>query len=83
VCGRSLTGASVRRGSVKAKLDARAYPRGVKVLGAEMDALFLVRDALHGDRNYSIHEDHQSRLQLAAGRLRAVLAAEPGEGSAA
>lgn len=40
---------------VKAKLDTREYPLGVKVPDAEMDSLLLTRAAFHGDWNYTIH----------------------------
>ena len=41
--------------TVKAKLDPRHYPLGVKVPDAEMDNLLLTRAEFHGDWNYTIH----------------------------
>lgn len=48
--GRTTTGLTV-----KAKLDTRTYPLGVKVPNAEMDNLLLTRAVFHGDWNYTIH----------------------------
>jgi hypothetical protein len=39
---------------VRAEIDTRKYPKGVKVSDAEMAALNLSRHAFHGDRNYTI-----------------------------
>lgn len=47
---RTTTGLTVR-----AKLDTRDYPLGVKVPDAEMDALWLTYADFHGDWNYTIH----------------------------
>jgi hypothetical protein len=41
--------------TVKAKLDTRAYPVGVKVPDADMEAVRLTPDDFHGDWNYTIH----------------------------
>jgi hypothetical protein len=41
--------------TVKAKLDTRAYPVGVKVPDADMEAVLLTPDDFHGDWNYTIH----------------------------
>ena len=41
--------------TVKAKLDTREYPLGVKVPDVEMAALLLTRADFHGDWNYTIH----------------------------
>jgi hypothetical protein len=41
--------------TVKAKLDTREYPLGIKVPNAEMDRLLLTRAVFHGDWNYTIH----------------------------
>ena len=49
--GSTRTAAGLR---VQAALDANLYPTGVKVTGAEMDALSLVRDDFHGDWNYKL-----------------------------
>lgn len=44
--------------TVKAKLDTREYPLGIKVPDVEMDNLLLTRAAFHGDWNYTIHPRH-------------------------
>src|SRR3979409_1760744 len=41
--------------TVKAKLDKRAYPIGIKVPDADMETLRLTPDDFHGDWNYTIH----------------------------
>jgi hypothetical protein len=41
--------------TVKAKLDTRAYPIGVKVSDAEMDALLVTHEHFHGEWNYTVH----------------------------
>ena len=41
--------------TVKAKLDTRIYPLGVKVPNADMDNLLLTRAAFHGELNDTIH----------------------------
>jgi len=41
--------------TVKARLDRRLYPTGVKVPDADMDCLRLTPAAFHGDWNYTIH----------------------------
>jgi len=41
--------------TVKAKLDTRAYPVGIKVPDAEMDNLLMTPAKFHGDWNYTIH----------------------------
>jgi hypothetical protein len=41
--------------TVKAKLDTRSYPVGVKVPDADMETLLLTQDDFHGDWNYTIH----------------------------
>lgn len=43
------TGLRVRSG-----LDTNEYPKGVKVGDAEMETLYLQRDAFHGDWNYTL-----------------------------
>ena len=40
--------------TVKAKLDTRAYPLGVKVPDADLEAVLLTPDEFHGDWNYTI-----------------------------
>ena len=52
------TGLKVRSG-----LDTGSYPKGVKVADAEMEALYLERDAFHGDWNYTLIP--RQRLPLA------------------
>jgi len=41
--------------TVKAKLDTRAYPVGIKVPKTAMDTLLLTRAEFHGDWNYTLH----------------------------
>jgi len=41
--------------TVKAKLDTRSYPLGIKVPDADMETLRLTPDDFHGDWNYTIH----------------------------
>ncbi len=38
---------------VKAKLDTRTYATGIDVPDADMDDLDILRDAFHGDWNYT------------------------------
>ena len=40
--------------SVKAEMDNRVYPKGIKVSNADFAAINLVRDDFHGDWNYTI-----------------------------
>ena len=40
--------------SVKAELDKREYPKGIKVLDVEFATINMVRDDFHGEWNYSI-----------------------------
>lgn len=39
---------------VKAKLDTRTYETGISVRDSEMDDLNIIREAFHGDWNYTI-----------------------------
>ncbi len=48
---------------VKAKLDKRIYPTGVKIPKAEMDALSLHRHEFQGEWNYELHP-RTSRMSL-------------------
>jgi Rhodopirellula transposase DDE domain len=41
--------------TVRAELDTSAYPTGIKISQAEMDALPLTRHHWHGDWNYTLH----------------------------
>jgi len=41
--------------SVRAELDNRVYPKGIKVPDANFAAINMVRDDFHGDWNYSIY----------------------------
>lgn len=52
-----LIGATTTREGlvVKAKLDPRTYPKGVKVSDEEMGRLNIKRHKFHGDWNYTIH----------------------------
>jgi len=40
---------------VKAKLDTREYPTGIKVSDDEMENLLITKDPFHGEWNYTIH----------------------------
>ena len=50
--GNTRTAAGLR---VKAKLDKRCYPTGVKITRDEMDALLLYRHEFQGEWNYELH----------------------------
>jgi transposase len=39
---------------VRSALDTGSYPKGVKVADAEMETLYLERDAFHGEWNYTL-----------------------------
>ena len=41
--------------SVRADLDNKAYPKGIKVPDADFAAINMVRDDFHGDWNCSIY----------------------------
>lgn len=41
--------------TVKAKLDTRAYPTGIKVPDSEMDRLLITPETFHGEWNYTVH----------------------------
>jgi hypothetical protein len=47
--------------TVKAKLDRRRYPAGIRVPDAEMDDLFITRADFHGEWNYTLHPRHGSQ----------------------
>ncbi len=53
---RTTTGLTVR-----AELDTRAYPIGVKVPDADMANVVITRAEFHGEWNYTIHP-HESKL---------------------
>jgi hypothetical protein len=40
---------------VRAALDAREYPKGIKVTDEEMDQLLITTDPFHGEWNYTLH----------------------------
>ena len=51
-----IANTTTRKGlKIRAELDAGEYPLGVTVSDAEMAALRLLRDAFHGDWNYSLN----------------------------
>ena len=56
--GNTRTAAGLR---VKAKLDKRIYPTGVKIPAAEMNALSLHRLDFQGEWNYEIHPRSSTR----------------------
>jgi hypothetical protein len=39
---------------IRAKLDDREYPKGIKISDAELEAVALAPDAFHGEWNYKI-----------------------------
>ena len=45
--------------TVRCELDANCYPKGVKVINAEMAALAIERDPFHGEWNYTISSSQQ------------------------
>jgi len=50
-----IAGTKTKTGlSVKVELDKREYPKGIKVPDEEFAAINIVRDAFHGEWNYSI-----------------------------
>jgi hypothetical protein len=46
---------------IRAELDKRAYPAGIKVTDAELAQLNLKPNRFHGDWNYTIRQKKQSR----------------------
>ena len=46
--------------TVRCELDDAAYQKGIKVSDAEMAAINIVRDAFHGEWNYTIRPDNRS-----------------------
>ena len=46
--------------TVRCELDPAVYPKGVTVSDVEMEALNIVRDAFHGDWNYTIQSHRRS-----------------------
>ena len=46
--------------TVRCELDPAVYPKGVTVSDVEMEALNIVRDAFHGDWNYTIQSQRRS-----------------------
>jgi hypothetical protein len=48
---------------VKAKLDTREYPTGIKVSDDEMEGLLITRDPFHGEWNYTIHPRRAGQLR--------------------
>jgi hypothetical protein len=47
--------------TVRCELDPNTYPMGTVVPNAEMNAINLVRNAFHGDWNYTIRPNTASR----------------------
>ena len=41
--------------TVKAKLDTRSYPTGIKVTDGEMKGLLITCEEFHGEWNYTLH----------------------------
>jgi hypothetical protein len=50
-----IAATTTRKGlQVRAELDSRSYPKGIKVSDEEFAALRILRDEFHGEWNYSI-----------------------------
>jgi hypothetical protein len=47
---------------IRAELDARTYPTGIKVTDEELAAVNLKRDKFHGEWNYSILPPHKNKI---------------------
>jgi len=53
----SIAATTTRTGlRMSAALNANIYPTGVRIGDAEMTAPPVTRHALHGDRNYALHQ---------------------------
>ena len=39
---------------VKAKLDRRSYPVGIKITDAQLEEVSLIEEPFHGDWNYTV-----------------------------
>src|SRR5580704_17213176 len=63
--------------TVAAELDTSAYPTGVKISQAELDALPLARHDWHGDWNYTLHPAPAAAPALAAPAAARPPAARP------
>ncbi|MFD5066095.1 ISAzo13 family transposase, partial [Streptomyces sp. NPDC058394] len=62
----SIAATTTRTGlRVRAELDTGAYPTGVKVDNAQVDALTMTRHRFHGDWNYTLHAHHAQRAPTA------------------
>ena len=54
-----IAGTTTRKGlKVRAEIDPKPYPSGIKVADEEMARINLQRDAFHGDWNYEISSRH-------------------------
>ncbi|MFZ3255426.1 MAG: ISAzo13 family transposase, partial [Syntrophales bacterium] len=50
-----IAATTARKGlQVRAELDSKPYPKGIKVTDAEFAAIRIVRDEFHGEWNYTI-----------------------------
>ncbi|MET8422282.1 ISAzo13 family transposase [Streptomyces sp. NPDC005098] len=62
----SIAATTTRTGlRVRAELDTGAYPTGVKVDNAQVDALTMTRHRFHGDWNYTLHAHHAQHAPTA------------------
>jgi hypothetical protein len=50
--------------TVRCELDPNIYPKGTVVSDAEMEAINLVRDAFHGEWNYTVRPTNQSNIAV-------------------
>jgi hypothetical protein len=50
--------------TVRCELDPNIYPKGTVVSDAEMEAINLVRDAFHGEWNYTVRPTNQSHIAV-------------------
>lgn len=50
-----IAATTARKGlQVRAELDSKPYPKGIKMTDAEFAAIRIVRDEFHGEWNYTI-----------------------------
>ena len=55
-----ITATTTRKGlKVRAELDPKLYPKGIKVTDEELAAICIVRDEFHGEWNYTIVPSNQ------------------------
>jgi hypothetical protein len=60
----SIAATTTRTGlRVRAELDTGAYPTGVKVDDAQVDALTMTRHRFHGDWNYTLCATRRDEIE--------------------